>query len=176
MTKPGQKQGAPGRARVDREQAFQCYASLPVELRSYAVVAAEFGISHRTVERYAREGGWRQRLRAIEAEAGRRADEQLGRRRADQLADFQQLIDASCVTYARQLASGQVKITASEFVGLIKITLQLQGEPIARVELVAASEEWIALRSRILDAVAPFSEARIALAEALEEAEDDSAR
>ena len=49
--------------------------------------------------------------------------------RADQLADFHRLIEASCVTYARQLASGQVRVTASDLVGLIKISMQLYGEP-----------------------------------------------
>jgi hypothetical protein len=159
---------------VDREDAFQVWASLPVGARTYAAVARAFGISPRTVERYAREGGWRKRLRAIEAEAARQADAQLGRRRAEQLVEFQQLIDASCVTYARQLASGNVKITAAEFVGLIKAALLLQGEAGERVELVTASEEWMRLRSRILHAVAPFPQARLALADALDQAEDDA--
>src|SRR5437879_1359441 len=121
-----------GRSLVDREQAFQFWASLPVDRRSYRAVADRFGVSPRTVERYAREGRWRQRLRAIEAEAAAKADAKLGRDRAKQLADFQQLIEASCVTYARQLASGQVKITAAEFAGLIKVTLLLQGAPATR--------------------------------------------
>ena len=159
--------GAP----VDREDAFQVWASLPVGARSYAAVARAFAISPRTVERYAREGGWRQRLRAIETEAARQADAQLGRRRAEQLVEFQQLIDASCVTYARQLASGTVKITAAEFVGLIKAALLLQGEAGERVELVTASEDWMRLRGRILQAVAAYPEARLALADALEETE-----
>jgi uncharacterized protein YjcR len=80
---------------VDREQAFQFWAALPRERRGYAAVAEDFGISPRTVERYAREGGWRQRLQGIEAEAARKADDELGRRRAKQLVDFWQLIEAS---------------------------------------------------------------------------------
>jgi hypothetical protein len=161
------------RGRADREEAFQFWASLPVDRRSYAAVAGEFAVSPRTVERYAREGRWRERLRGIDADAAAQADQQLGRDRARQLADFHQLIEASCVTYARQLASGQVRITAAEFVGLIKVALLLQGAPEARVELVSNSEEWVALRSRILDAVAPFPEARLALADALEPGQGD---
>lgn len=161
------------RGPADREQAFQFWASLPLDRRSYAAVAGEFGVSPRTVERYAREGRWRQRLRAIEAEAAVQADQKLGRDRARQLADFHQLIEASCVTYARQLASGQVKITAAEFVGLIKVALLLQGAPEGRVEVVSNSDEWLALRGRILDAIAPFPEARLALADALDTPEDE---
>lgn len=159
--------------RIDREEAFQYWASLPLDGRSYAAVATRFGISPRTVERYARDGSWRQRLREIETEAARRADEELGRRRAKQLADFQQLIEASCVTYARQLAGGQVRITASDFIGLIKVFLLLQGAPSERVEVLGGGEEWAQLRGRILEAIAPFPEAQLALAEALEPSETD---
>jgi hypothetical protein len=158
---------------VDREKAFQFWVALPRERRGYAAVAEEFGISPRTVERYAREGRWRQRLRGIEAEAARKADDELGRRRAKQLVDFWQLIEASCITYARQLASGQVRITASDFVGLIKAALLLQGAPAARVEVISASSEWAALRSRILEALADHPQARLTLAEALDEAEEN---
>ena len=162
--------------RVDREDAFQYWASLPLDRRSYTAVAAEFGISPRTVERYARDGAWRERLRGIEAKAARRADEELGERRAKLLMDFHQLIEASCVTYARQLASGQVRVTASDFVGLIKVALLLHGAPSDRVEVLdGAADEWAELRTRILGAIAPFPEAQLALAEALEEAADEQA-
>src|SRR5438093_1484894 len=105
-----------GRALIDWAAAFSFYASLPPESRSYAAVAAEFGVSLRTVEAHGRRDGWRERVRAIEAEASREADRQLGRARAEQLADFRRLIEASCVAYARQLASGQVRVTASDLV------------------------------------------------------------
>ena len=94
--------------RVDREVAFQFWASLPHDARSYAAVAREFGLSPRTVERYARDGAWRERLDRVRAAASAQADQRLGRDLAKQLADFHQLIEASCVTYARQLASGDL--------------------------------------------------------------------
>jgi hypothetical protein len=174
MGKPTRKPGSDtGRPATDWEHAYQYWVTLPPEQRSYAQVAKEFGVSVRTVEAHARRDGWRARLTTIEAEAAKQADEQLRARRTAQLADFQQLIEASCVTYARQLANGQVRITASDFVGLIKITMQLQGGPSERVEVVSASEEWVALRSRILEAVSAYPDARIALAEALE-ADDEA--
>lgn len=160
------------RPRVNRDQAFQYWASLLHEDRSYAAVAREFGVSPRTVERYAREGRWKERLRRIQADAAEQADQRLGRDLARQLADFHHLIEASCVIYARQLASGEVKISAAEFVALIKAALLLQGAPTARVEAVASSAEWAHLRGRILQAIAPYPEARIALADALGAAEE----
>lgn len=163
-----------GRARAaDREAAFSFWAGLPRQERSYAAVAEKFGVSARTVERYARDGAWKQRLRAIEAAAARQVDDELGSRRAKQLADFQQLIEDSSIEYARQLASGRVRITASDFVGLIKAALLLQGAPAARIELISATSEWAVLRSRILEALASHPEARLALAQALDETEED---
>jgi len=152
---------------ADREAAFARRA----EGLSYAAIASEFGVSPRTVERWARDGAWKQRLRAIEAAAARKADDELGSRRAKQLVDFQQLIEASSIAYARQLASGDVRITASDFVGLIKASLLLQGAPAARVEVISESNEWASLRNRILQALADHPEARLALAEALDETE-----
>jgi hypothetical protein len=168
--KPGSDRG---RAAIDWEAAFAYYAARPAETRSYAAVASRFGVSPRTVERHGLEGRWRERVAAIEAEAAREADRQLGRARSEQLADFQRLIEASFVTYAKQLASGQVRVTASDLVGLIKISLQLWGEPTARVELLSGSPEWTALRTRILEALAAHPEAQRALADALAEDSDE---
>jgi len=112
-----------GRPAVDPEAAFAFYASLPAERRSYEAVAAEFGISARTVERYGRDGAWRQRVAAIEQQAQSELDEQLGQERARQLADVKKLIDASYVSYARQLAAGDVRFTPSGFVSVVKLAL-----------------------------------------------------
>jgi hypothetical protein len=162
-----------GRPVIDWEAAFAFLASLPPEQRSYAAVATRFGVSKRTVETHGRNGGWRERIAAIDADAARQADQQLGRDRAAQLADFHRLIEASCVAYARQLASGQVKVTASDLVGLIKVSLQLYGEPTARIEVLSGTAEWVALRTRIMEALAAHPEAQQALAAALTEAGDD---
>jgi hypothetical protein len=162
-----------GRAAIDWEAAFGFYASLPAESRVYAAVASRFGVSQRTVETQGRRNRWRERVREIEAAAARQADEQLGRARADQLADFHRLIEATCVSYARQLASGQVRVRASDIAALIKVSLLLHGEPTERVEGLTASEEWVALRTRILQTLAAFPEARAALGEALETDESD---
>jgi hypothetical protein len=170
---PGSDRGGPA---IDWEAARQFYASLPAESRSYGAVAEHFGVSRRTVESHGRRGRWRERLARIDEDAARQADQQLGRARAEQLADFHRLIEASCVAYARQLASGQVRITASDLVGLIKVSLQLHGEPSSRVELVTGSVEWVALRTRILEALAAFPEAQLALTEALAEDSNEPTR
>jgi hypothetical protein len=168
--KPGSDRG---RAAIDWEDAFGYFASLPAESRSYTAVATRFGVSGRTVETHGRRGRWRERIAEIETDAARQADQRLGRARADQFADFHRLIEASCVAYAQQLASGRVRVTASDLVGLIKISLQLYGEPTARVEVLSGSPEWTALRTRILEALAGHPEAQLALAEAIAEVTDE---
>jgi hypothetical protein len=154
---------------VDWEDAAVFFIALPPGERSYRRVADHYGISVRTVERHGREEGWRQRARLVDAQAARRADEEIADKRGKQLIEFNQLIEASCVVYARGLASGEVKITASEFVGLIKASLLLHGEAASRVEIIAGQQEWETVRGRILNALAAFPEARLAIAAALEE-------
>jgi hypothetical protein len=162
-----------GRPIIDWEAAFQFFAAQPAEKRTYAAVAAHFGVSRRTVETHGRSGRWVERVHAIEADAARSADRELGRTRAEQLADSRKLVEASFVSYARQLAAGDVRITASDLVGLIKISLQLWGEPTDPAESLSAEAEWALLRTRILETLAAYPEARQALANALDTETDD---
>ena len=53
-----------GRPAADPEAVFQSWAALPEESRTYSAVATGFAISPRTVERYARDGRWRERTDA----------------------------------------------------------------------------------------------------------------
>lgn len=118
-----------GRPAIDWEQAFAFYASLPPERRSYATVATEFAVSPRTVETHGRRDRWRQRAGRIEAEAAAEVAKRLGHARADQLADVQKLIEASFITYAQQLRSGEVRLTASDLPRLVKLLHELWGAP-----------------------------------------------
>lgn len=81
---PAEQAGKRSGRYADREAAFR----RRTEGLSYAALAEEFGVSPRTVERWARDGAWRQRLRAIEAAAARKADDELGSRRATQPVEF----------------------------------------------------------------------------------------
>jgi hypothetical protein len=130
--KPGSDRGRPA---IDWEQAFVYYASLPRESRTYQLVADAFAVSRRTVENHGRLEHWAERIGAIEVEAAAKADGELGRAWAERIADIDRLVEASFLTYAQQLRSGAVRITASEFVGLAKLLLHLHGEPGERIEL-----------------------------------------
>ena len=163
---PGSARGRPS---CDWQAAYAFWASLPPERRGYAEVAEEFGVSVRTVQKHGRVERWQERLRGVQAQAAVQVDAGLARAWAEQLAEIQKLVEASFIVYAQQLRSGGVRITGSEFVGLVKLMLQLRGEPTERLELSAGAGEWIAMRELILGALDAFPEARIALAQALEE-------
>jgi hypothetical protein len=129
--KPGSERGRPA---IDWEQAFCFFASLPRETRTYQQVANQFGVSRRTVEKHGRNDRWAERIGAIEASAAARVDAELGRAWAERIADIDKLVEASFLTYAQQLRTGAVRITASEFVGLAKLLLHVHGEPSERIE------------------------------------------
>jgi hypothetical protein len=123
---PGSDRGRPA---IDWEQAYAYYAALPAERRSYEAVAAEFGVSVRTVEKHGRLGGWRRRVRELEAQAAVELDRQLGQARVKQLADMQKLIEASLLSYAQQLRNGDVQIKAADLPRLYKLLLELWQQP-----------------------------------------------
>lgn len=158
-----------GRAACDWEAAFAFWAALAPAKRSYQAVANEFRVSVRTVENHGRRDGWAERLHGIQARAAAATDELLASAWAERLAEVEKLVEASLLTYANQLRTGDVRITASEFVGLVKLILQLRGEPTGRIELVGDTQEWEGLRTLILDVLAEYPDARAALAAALEE-------
>jgi hypothetical protein len=124
--KPGSNRGRPA---LDWNQAFLYYAALPPERRSYATVAAEFGVSPRTVERHGRSERWRERARELDREASRTAADRLVEERAVMLTDFERLVAASLVGYAQKLREGTLKLSPADLPRLYKLLLELWQEP-----------------------------------------------
>jgi hypothetical protein len=122
---PGSDSGRPA---CDWEQAFVYWAALPAERRSYAAVAAEFGVSSRTVERHGRLERWQQRLREINTQAAAETDARLGKEKAEQIGRLRKLIEATMVSYAEKLRRGDVRISPSDLDRLHKLWRQLDGE------------------------------------------------
>jgi hypothetical protein len=118
-----------GRTRTDWQQAFQFYAALPPEQRDYRSVAAEFGVSVRTVERHGLRQRWRERAHVIDLEAAHTAAQELAKERAAKLIDVDRLIDASHLSYAQQLRDGRVRLSASDLPRLHKLRKELWQEP-----------------------------------------------
>jgi hypothetical protein len=123
-----------GRPAIDWQQAFQCYASLPSDQRSYGTVAARFKVSVRTVERHGLQERWKERAHQIDREAAAAAAAQLAADRARKLADLEKPIDASEVKYAQNLRSGAVRISPADLPRLHKLRKDiwedLEAEPL----------------------------------------------
>jgi hypothetical protein len=117
-----------GRPAGDREQAFHLFASLPRERRSYATVAAEFGVSPRTVERWGREGQWRKRLQAIEAEAAQELDAELAQARIEDKRQMRKLIEATLIGYAEKLRGREMRMSPADLERMYKLAQQLDNE------------------------------------------------
>ena len=123
---PGSNRGRPA---LDWNQAFLYYAALPPERRDYAAVAAEFGVSPRTVERHGRSERWRERARELDREASRTAAARLVEERAATLTDFERLVEASLLGYAQKLREGTVRLSAADLPRLHKLLRELWQEP-----------------------------------------------
>jgi hypothetical protein len=124
--RPGSNRGRPA---LDWSQAFLYYAALPPEQRDYAAVAAEFGVSPRTVERHGRSERWRERARELDREASRTAAARLVEERAATLTDFERLVEASLLGYAQKLREGTLRLSAADLPRLHKLLRELWQEP-----------------------------------------------
>jgi hypothetical protein len=114
-----------GRTVVEWEHAFAFYAGLPEPQRCYRAVAERFGVSARTVERHAREGGWRERVRAIEKRAAEQTDQAFSEARAEERRKLARLIDATMVGYADKLRRGEIRMTPADLERLHRLREQL---------------------------------------------------
>jgi len=120
--KPGSDRGRPA---IDWQAAFAFYVSLPAPVRSYQAVADEFVVSRRTVEEHGAREGWKERLRAIEAEAAATVAEQLSQAQAEQRAEIMQIAKAMLLRFAHQLRTGEGRITGAEFERVSRFLLEL---------------------------------------------------
>jgi hypothetical protein len=154
-----EKRGNRGaRAAIDWEAAFAYYAALPPSARSYAAVAAEFGVSVRTVETHGRTEQWKTRLRAIKEETRARTAETLIDARVEQVEKLRLLIDASLVSFADGLRNG-MRMTPADLERFNRLSLALIEEAttaqlIARDEDEAPPERTMEHANAVLDALA----------------------
>jgi hypothetical protein len=130
-----------GRAAINWDEAFQHFAALPPAERDYRKVAQRFGVSVRTVERHGRNGHWRARAAAIDAEAAAAAAAELAKDRAAKLADVEKLIEATYVSYAHQLRDGRVPIRPADLTRLHQLRRELWQDAVPEPAPPAASND-----------------------------------
>ncbi len=153
--KPNRRRGA--RAAIDWEAAFAFYAALPPAERLYAAVAAEFGVSVRTVETHGRVDQWKERLREITAETRKRTLDALTEARVAEIEKLRLLIDASLVGFADNLRGG-MRMSVADLDRLNRLSLALNEEAAAPQLTPSETDEQpqrtIEHASAVLDALA----------------------
>ena len=146
------------RAAIDWEAAFAHYVGLPAEDRSYAAVAAAFGVSVRTVETHGRQEKWKERLRAISNEARARTADSLVEARVAEVVEMRRLVNASLVRYEEALRNG-MKMSAADLERLNRLSLALNEEamsplPLGRDEAAERPERTPEHVRAVIDALA----------------------
>jgi hypothetical protein len=155
MTDSGTRGARPA---IDWEAAFAFYAALSPAERSYAAVAAEFGVSVRTVETHGRQERWQARLQAIKEETRSRTAEALIDARVEQIEKLRRLVDASLVGYAEQLRGG-MRMAPADLERLNRLSLALIEEATTPRQIPEGDPQDVIERtvehaSAVLDALA----------------------
>ena len=119
--------GRGARSAIDWEAAFVHYGSLSSAERSYAAVAAEFGVSVRTVESHGRKEKWKERVLAITMETRARTADSLVEARVAEVEEMRRLINASLVGYAEALRDG-MRMSPADLERLNRLSLALNEE------------------------------------------------
>lgn len=122
---PGSDRGRPA---CDWAKAFIFWAALPAERRSYAAVAAEFGVSVRTVERHGCLERWQHRLGGINEQAAAETDARLAQEKAALVGRLRMLIGATLTAYTDRLRRDEIRISPADLDRLLKLWQQLDQE------------------------------------------------
>jgi flavin-binding protein dodecin len=118
------------RAATDWEAAFGYYGSLSPPERSYAAVAAEFGVSVRTVQTHGRREKWRERVHAITIETRARTADSLVEARVAEVEEMRRLVNASLAGYAEALRNG-MRMSPADLERLNRLSLALTEEAVS---------------------------------------------
>lgn len=140
----------PNKRRADPDEAFAYYHN-GGEYRTQAAVAEHFGVARRTVEKWVAEHDWNARASRLEAAARDAADKKLAQQAADRIKHNLQLIAASKAAYARRLKAGDVNVSPTELVALIKAEQLLTGGVTERTSDASGRDES---QRAVLEAVA----------------------
>jgi len=118
-----------------QKKAFEHYYSLG-EHRSYAKVAAEFGVGESTVKLWGKSFRWKERiqerdLQVVREVASQSLDVEVSRRERGL-----QIVQMAVLQLARAIAEGEVKMSLSDLDRLVRLEAFLSNEPDSRQEIV----------------------------------------
>lgn len=150
--------GGGARPVIDWDDAFFYYGGLPPAERSYAAVAAKFGVSVRTVETHGRKEKWKERVSEITVETRARTADSLIEARVAEVEEMRHLINASLAGYAEALRKG-MRMSPADLERLNRLSLALTEEvlspqPLGREDNAERAVRTTEHASAVLDALA----------------------
>jgi len=136
------------------EQALLLYQSLGPK-RTYKEVAAQLGVSERTVRSWASQGEWRQRLGAREAQAARQAADQVLGSTVAHAARKRKMVELALMKVIKAINADKVRIQVGDLDRLLRLQAFLDGDGVVLTaealrlrpieEVLDAMNEWIKL-------------------------------
>lgn len=121
------------------------------DTRTQRETAAYFGVALSTIEKWSRDDEWPARSARLDLEAREKADKLLAKQAVERVRHNLQLISASKAAYARRLQAGDVNVSPTELVALIKAEQLLTGGVTERTSDASGRDES---QRAVLEAVA----------------------
>jgi hypothetical protein len=123
----------PRKPRVDWDAARAFYLSLGPEERTYRRVVAEYGVSEKTVQKWAARQDWPAQAAAFDAAVSNETTNRIIRTRAQRVEDTLRYVDRVIDRAAGMVDTSDVK--HSDVAALVKLAELLVGEPTDRIQI-----------------------------------------
>jgi hypothetical protein len=126
------------------QTAFELYHSLGNK-RTYKAVAAQLGVSERTVRTWAKRNDWRQRISERDVGEARRLADQTMSTAMTRQGRNSKIVEMALVRLARGIADGKVRMHLADIERLIRLQAELDRRDIPGLEGRSVDEvfAWI---------------------------------
>lgn len=120
---------------VDWDAARAYFLSLGPDQRSYVAVAAEYKVSVKTVQKWAKRQQWMAQAASLDAQVSGSTRHLIVRTRAERVHNTLALVDAYLDAVIEKLAAKTLDVKASDVAALVKVSELLIGEPTDRIQV-----------------------------------------
>lgn len=125
----------PRKPRVDWDAARAFYLSLAPDERTYRRVVAEYGVSEKTVQKWARRQDWPAQAAALDGQVAAETLDHVRRTRSQRVTVILNLVDDYVDKVKEKLAENSLDVKASDVSALVKTAELLIGEPTDRIQI-----------------------------------------
>jgi tRNA A37 N6-isopentenylltransferase MiaA len=128
----------PRRPRIDWAAALAYFLALPPHQRTFASVAARFGVSDTAVRNHARKHGWDAAAAELDRQAAADAMRKARRTRAQRIEQALRLVDGTMDAFEEHLPAKAAEAKISDLPALVKLAELLEGEATDRIDVSQA--------------------------------------